>query len=163
MTDPSSPDRTEPTPAADQLPERGRSILRGLAIATAVFTLSCIAAVLWPGPIRVAAVVVDLVLFVGGSLLFLAAFGVAVSRSRTEEVTMAGAFFLSGTAPPRVRKAFFGLLAVQVVVSLVAASMRPYTAVAFAVLAPMSAFGAMAWWGARHGVVPTSADQGEQG
>jgi hypothetical protein len=43
------------------------------------------------------------------------------------------------------------LVTAQCVIALVAASLRPYTAVAFAVLAPMSAFGAMAWWGARHG------------
>jgi hypothetical protein len=37
------------------------------------------------------------------------------------------------------------------VLAVAAASIRPYTAVAFAVLAPMLGLGAMAMWGARHG------------
>ena len=129
--------------------------LRGLVAVTAVFVVASVAAVLWDGPVRLAAVVVDLVLFGGGSLLFLAAFAVAVGRSRTEEVSLGGTFLLSGTAPPPVRRVFLALLAVQVVVGIAAASVRPYTPVAFAVLAPMSAFGAMAWWGARHRAAPS--------
>lgn len=136
----------------------GLRVLRALAAATAVFVVASAAAVVWSGPVRLAAAVVDLVLFAGGSALFLAAFAVAVGRSRSEPVSMPGTFLLSGTAPAPVRRAFFVLLAIQVVVGLAAASARPYTAVAFAVLAPMSAFGAMAWWGARHGRPPISAD-----
>lgn len=137
------------TPSAD--PPPGGAVLRSLTTATVIFAVATAGAVALPGPVRVAATVYDLALFLGGSVLFLAAFLVAVGRSRREDMSLAGTFFLAGTAPAGVRRGFLVLLASQVVVALVAASVRPYTAVAFAVLAPMSAFGAMAWWGARHG------------
>lgn len=145
------------TPSTD--PPPGGAVLRSLTVATVVFALATAGAVAFPGPVRVAAAAYDLALFLGGSVLFLAAFLVAVGRSRREDVTLGGTFFLAGTAPARVRRGFFGLLASQVVIALVAASARPYTAVAFAVLAPLSAFGAMAWWGARHGR-PGGSDAG---
>ena len=47
----------------------------------------------------------------------------------------------------RMRVAF----AVQVAVAVVVAAIRPYTSVAFIVLAPMLGLGLMAAWGARHG------------
>jgi hypothetical protein len=139
----------------------GLWVLRALALATGAFVVASAAAVVWAGPVRLAAAVLDLVLFVGGSVLFLAAFAVAVGRSRAEPVSLGGTFLLSGTAPRNVRRAFFVLLAIQVVVGLAAASARPYTAVAFAVLAPMSAFGAMAWWGARYGRPAISDDHSD--
>lgn len=129
-------------------------VLRLLTAVTGVFIVVTAAAVVFPGPVRLAAVVVDLAMFLGGAVLFLAAFLVAVARSRTESVTLAGTFLLSGTAPAAVRRRFTLLFAVQFVVGLVAASLRPYTAVAFSVLAPMSVLGAMAWWGARNGATP---------
>lgn len=129
-------------------------ILPLLTAVTVVFVALTAAAVVLPGPVRLAAVALDLILFLAGAVLFLAAFVVAVGRSRTETVTLAGTFLLAGTAPAPVRRRFGFLFAVQFVVGLVAASLRPYTAVAFAVLAPMSVLGAMAWWGARHGATP---------
>lgn len=132
----------------------GGGVVRLLTAATAGFALATAAAVVGDGPVRVAAAAVDVALFAVGTVLFLAAFVVAASRSRTEAITLGGTFLLAGSAPPEVRRRFFALLAIQVAIALAAASIRPYTAVAFAVLAPMSAFGAMAWWGARHGKAP---------
>lgn len=132
----------------------GGPTLRLLTGATAVFAVATAAAVVWDGPVRVAAAVVDVALFVVGAVLFLVAFVVAASRSRTEAITLGGTFLLAGSAPAVVRRRFFALLGIQVAIGLLGASVRPYTAVAFAVLAPMSAFGAMAWWGARHGAAP---------
>jgi hypothetical protein len=43
---------------------------------------------------------------------------------------------------------------VQVVVVVAAASIRPFTEVAFGILAPMYGLGLMALWGARHGAFP---------
>ena len=138
------------SPVATQ--RHGERTLRGLVGVTVVFVLATAGAVIWPGVVRLVSVVIDLLLFAGGSLLFLVAFAVAIARSRNEQVSLGGTFLLSGTAPAPVRRLFLGLLALQVVVGVAAASLRPYSSVAFAVLAPMSAFGAMAWWGARHGV-----------
>ena len=130
----------------------GGPTLQGLMTVTVVFVVATVGAVIRPGPVRLVSVVLDLLLFAGGSLLFLAAFAVAIARSRNEQVSLGGTFLLSGTAPSAVRRRFLGLLALQVVVGVGGASLRPYSSMAFAVLAPMSAFGAMAWWGARYGV-----------
>jgi hypothetical protein len=46
---------------------------------------------------------------------------------------------------------FYGALGVQIVVSVAAASIRPFTAVAFGILAPLSILGLMAQWGVRYG------------
>lgn len=97
-------------------------------------------------------------LFAVGVVLFLWGYAVGVARSRDEQVTLGGLFFLSGTAPRVVRfrlRLAFGL---QVAIAVVAASVRPYTAVAFAVLAPMLGLGAMALWGARHGAFTAKDD-----
>ena len=131
-------------------PGPGEHVLRSTTVVTGVFVVSTTAAVLAAGPVRLVAVAVDLVLFAVGSLLFLAAFAVAVGRSRTEEVTLGRTFLLTGSPPSPLRRRFWVLLVIQVVVALVAASVRPYTSVAFAVLAPMSVLGAMAWYGARY-------------
>jgi hypothetical protein len=74
-------------------------------------------------------------------------------------VTLAGLFFLSGgSAPPDVSKRFRIALAVQVVVVVVAASIRPFTEVAFGILAPMFGLGLMAMWGGRHGSFTARVD-----
>lgn len=101
------------------------------------------------------AVPLDVALFVAGCGAFLYAYAVAVGRSRSEVPSMAGVFFLADrVAPRRVTRTFRLLLAVQVVVALVTAAVRPFTALAAGVLVPMLGLGAMASWGARHGAFP---------
>lgn len=100
--------------------------------------------------------VVSLVLFAGGSVAFVLALLRAADRSRREELFLAGLFFLSG-APPAVRRHLLGSLAVEVVVALAAAGARPYTSVAFGVLAPMWGEGLAGLWGARYGTFPPRA------
>jgi hypothetical protein len=99
-------------------------------------------------------------LFAVGVVLFLWGYAVGVARSRDEQITLGGLFFLSGTAPKVVRFRLRLAFAVQVVIAVVAASVRPYTAVAFAVLAPMLGLGAMAMWGARYGAFHPKDDPG---
>lgn len=96
------------------------------------------------------AVVAGVCFFVG-VVAFLYGYAAGVVRSRDERITLGGLFFLSGTAPKVVRRRLRTALVVQVVIAAVAASIRPYTAVAFIVLAPMLGLGMMAAWGARHG------------
>jgi hypothetical protein len=55
-----------------------------------------------------------------------------------------------------------GLWAVQLVVSLVVASIRPFTAVAFAILVPMFGIGMMGLWSARHGSFPPRLVKGRR-
>lgn len=121
------------------------------SVATAALFVACVAGIVAPDGAGRFTAVVSGVLFAVGVGLFLWGYATGVVRSREEQVTLAGLFFLTGTAPPAVRFRLRLVLAAQVVFAVAAASIRPYTAVAFAVLAPMVGLGAMASWGARHG------------
>src|SRR4051812_35925108 len=99
-------------------------------------------------------VVFDLLLFGLGMLAFARTLLVAAQRSRTEELSVAGIWFLSGSAPKTIRMWLLGCLAVESVVALVAASLRPYTPVAFGVLVPMYALGLTGLWAVRSGSFP---------
>jgi hypothetical protein len=102
----------------------------------------------------VVSVPVALVLFALGCLAFVRALLVAADRSRREELHLAGLFALSGSAPTPVRVRLLGALAVQVVVALVTASIRPFTPLAFGVLAPVFGVGLCALWAALAGTFP---------
>ncbi|MDH3705912.1 MAG: hypothetical protein OES57_07575 [Acidimicrobiia bacterium] len=120
---------------------------------TGLFVVTTLLAVAVEG-FRVVAAIVDLVLFAMGVVVFLGAFFTAVSRSRTELIGVGGLYFLAGCAPRRVRLHLLGAFAVQVVVALVAASLAPFTAVAFGILVPVLGLGMAGWWGARYGQFP---------
>lgn len=103
--------------------------------------------------------VLSCVLFAIGTGALLWAYALGVSRSREEAVTISGLFFLSGeVAPPEVRRPFRIALAVEVLIVVVAAAIRPYSEVAFGILAPMFGLGLMAMWGGRHGSFPAKVD-----
>lgn len=91
------------------------------------------------------------VLFGVGVIGFLYGYAIGVVRSAGEKVTMGGLFFLSGTAPRVVRFRMRVALIVQIVIAVAVAAARPYTSVAFAVLAPMLGLGLMAAWAAKYG------------
>jgi hypothetical protein len=123
--------------------------------ATIVFAVVSAAAAAFPDPLEYASVPVDLAMFVVGCGAFLWAYAVAIGRSRYEALTMAGVFFPGpAVGPARVTRTLRLLLAVQVVMAVAAAAVRPFTALAFSVLAPMLGLGLMALWGARHGRFP---------
>jgi hypothetical protein len=121
---------------------------------TGVFVAVATIATLLPDEAARPAAVVDGILFAVGVGAFLWAYGIAVGRSRTDAVGIGGLYFLSGSAPKVVRTRFLVALAVQVVVAVVSASIRPYTAVAFGILVPMFGLGLMGLWGARYGTFP---------
>lgn len=101
------------------------------------------------------------VLFAVGTGALLWAYALGVSRSRAVLVTLGGLFFLSGdVAPAEVRKRFRLALAVEVVVVVAAASIRPFTEVAFGVLAPVFGLGLMSVWGGRFGVFAARPEAG---
>lgn len=136
-------------------PTAGAGIVRLDTAATAVFVVTAVlGAVAGEGPAVTPLVVVSLVSFAGGLVAFLGAYAVAVNRSRTDAIGMGGLFFLADSAPPPVRQRMLGLWVAQLVVAVVVASVRIYTAVAFALLAPMLGIGLMGLWGARHGAFP---------
>jgi hypothetical protein len=130
--------------------------------ATGVFTAVSIGAAAWSG-LLVPAVAVDVVLFVAGCVAFLYAYFRGIGRSREETVTLAGLFFLAeGVAPRPVARALRLLLAVQVVVAVATAAARPFSSLAFGVLAPMFGLSLLALWGAVHGRFPPRAARGDE-
>ena len=99
-------------------------------------------------------VVVCTVLLLGGVVAAAAAFLRAVGRSRTELVDVAGLFLLIGSAPRRTRGWLWAAVAAQAVVGVATASVRPYTSLAFGVLAPLWAYGFTVLWNATYGAFP---------
>ena len=100
---------------------------------------------------RPVAAAVAVALFVAGTVAFLVALARAAGRSRTESLSVAGIFFLQGSAPRDVRRHLLASLAVQVIVAFTAAGLRPYTSLAFAILAPTYGLGVAGLWGATRG------------
>lgn len=130
---------------------KGENLLRASWTGTALLLLTSLLAVLFDG-LQPVAVVVDLVLFVGGAVVFFWAYAVAVGRSREVDIGIGGLFFLAGdTAPKSVRRQFMASLAVEVVVAVAAAALRPFTAVAFGILVPIWGLALAGLWGARYG------------
>lgn len=110
---------------------------------------------------RTAVVVVDLALFAVGVVGFILGYFAAVGRSRSEEISVAGVFLLSGSvAPKKTRLVMWSCLGVQVCVGLAGAILRsstdgqPGSVLAFGVLVPMVGLGLNGWWASRHGAFP---------
>jgi hypothetical protein len=139
--------REDPVPGAGlvNLTFAGTGLLVGTSIAGAAA----------PDTFGIAHAVLSCELFAIGTGGLLWGYALGVSRSRVDLVSISGLFFLGGdTAPAQVRRPFRVALAVEIVAVVAAASVRPYTEVAFGVLAPMFAMGLMATWGGRHGEFP---------
>ena len=103
--------------------------------------------------VRAVAAATSLGLFAVGVAVFFWAYAIAVSRSRTDEIGIGGLFFLAGegTAPKRPTTHLRAALAAQIAIALAAAAARPFTSLAFGVLAPLSAVALTGLYGARHG------------
>jgi hypothetical protein len=131
---------------------KGRRIIQADVVGTALFTAVTVVEVIvmaWTRPVGVA---VDLGLFAIGCATFLGAYAIAVGRSRTDEIGVASLYFLTNdVAPKPVRNRLWAALAVQCVVAVTAASVRPFTTAAFTVLVPMFGLGLNGLWAARHG------------
>lgn len=131
-------------------------ICRVAVWSTAIFVVVSALAAAWPDTLMPVSVPIDLVLFAAGCAVFLWAYVVAIGRSRYDTLTMGGVFLLADdAAPPDIVRVLRGTLAVQVVVAVAAAAVRPFTALAFSVLVPTLGLGVMALWAARHGRFPS--------
>jgi hypothetical protein len=135
--------------------ERSAALLTLDLAGTAALLATSLAGAIVPDPLGVVHAALSGVLFVVGTGALLWAYAVGISRSRTELVDIPGLFLLSGpVAPDALRRRFRVALGLQIIAVVVAASIRPFTEVAFGILAPMYGLGLMALWGARHGTFP---------
>ncbi|MGQ0617030.1 MAG: hypothetical protein ACT4PW_08555 [Acidimicrobiia bacterium] len=132
----------------------GTSIMAASWAGTAVLAVAALAAAAAPDEMAGAYAVLAGLLFVAGSAAFVWAFVLALRRSRTDQIGVSSLFLLSGSAPSTVRRRLLGALGAQTVVALAAASARPYTAVAFGILAPTFGLGLGGLWAAQHGTFP---------
>lgn len=130
----------------------GQALYRFDLWATVVFTIFAVVAVLAPGPLRIPFAVFSTVLFAIGTAAFLAAYGRAIGRSRTEAISLPGIYGLSGSSPKAVQRRFHLVTTAQTVVAIVTASIRPFTPQAFGILVPMLGLGLGGLWAARHGI-----------
>lgn len=133
-------------------PRRGWQLVQANLAATAVLVVVLAGGVALPDSLGVVAAFVALGYLAAGIVAFGISFFVAAERSRTEELSVAGLYFLAEGAPARTRWLMLGAILGQVVASITAASIRPFTALAFGVLAPMLGLGLAGVWSARHGV-----------
>jgi hypothetical protein len=146
---------------------QGRRIIQADLIGTALFSVVTVVEVVVMAWMRPVAVAVDLGLFAIGCATFLGSYAIALNRSRTDEIGVASLYFLTNkVAPEPVRWRLWAALAVQCVVAVTAASVRPFTTAAFSVLVPMFGLGLNGLWAARHGtfgprVVPTTTVDAE--
>ena len=132
------------------LPGTGRRIVTASVVGTLLLLVTSILSVTVEASDLVAAIV-DLLLFAGGVVIFLWAYAIAVGRSRTDEIGIGGLYFLSGSAPRWAQARLLGSLGAEVIIAFAAAGIRPFSSVAFAILAPMWGLGLSGLWGARYG------------
>ncbi len=145
-----------PEPAAVVNPGAGATVIRSAWIGTVVFVVATAVAAIVPSA-RIPAVVVDLILLIGGSGLYLWGWGVAAGRSRDNEISLWNLILLEDVAPRPVRMQLLGALAVQVIVA--AATCWITAALAFGWLVPVWGLAHCEYWGARYGVfVPRKTD-----
>ena len=138
-------------PHVERDSEEGPAIVNASWAGTGLFVATAALATIDPDGLSGPGIVVDLVLFAFGCAAFLWAYAVAVSRSRTDAIGIGGLYFLQGSTPRKVQLRLLIPLAVQVVVAIASASIRPYTAVAFGILVPIFGLGLAGLWGARYG------------
>jgi hypothetical protein len=126
--------------------------------ATVALAVTSVAAVATDAaPVRVAAAATSLGLFAAGVVTFFVAYAIAVNRSRTDSIGIGGLFFLAGadtTANATHKRVLQAALAAQTAIAIATAAARPFTSLAFGVLAPLSALSLTGLYGARHGRFP---------
>jgi hypothetical protein len=127
-------------------------VVRPAVWSTVAFALASVVAVSSDEGASIVAIF-DLILFALGCLVFARTLLTAAQRSRTEELSVAGIWMLAGQ-PKDIQRWLLGCLAAQVAIALVAAAMRPYTAVAFGVLVPTFGLGLCGLWAVRSGTFP---------
>lgn len=136
----------------------GERILGAATWSTVVLGVAATVAVVWTETMAVPYAILGILAFLAGCGAFIWSFAIALGRSRSEELSVAGLYFLTGSAPKAVQRRLLGALVAQSVIVVAAAAAEPFTAVAFGVLAPMLGLGLIGQWGARYGTFPERDD-----
>lgn len=147
-------------PASPPTVPTATQLERAVVGGTVLFSLAAGAMAVAPDTFVSVGVAVSLACFAIGCVTFLLGYARAVPRSRRDELALGGLFFLNQTAPARVQRTFLACLGIEIVVSIAAASARPFTPVAFATLAPLYALGLTTLWGATFGAFPPRGTPG---
>ena len=134
---------------------KGRRLIQASWIGTGLFVVTATVGAIYPKVFALPAVVVALALFFAGLGVFAWSFATAVARSRTDEISVAGLYLLSGSAPLREKVHLLGALGVQVVVAFATAGARINSSLAFGVLVPLFGLGMAGLWSARYGTFPS--------
>jgi hypothetical protein len=126
----------------------GRSLLVVDVVGTVALLAVTVASALSNATgVAIAGLVVSAVLFVGGCGTFFVGFARAVGRSRTETVDLAALFYLTGSAPEPVRRAFLRAWFAQMAIAVAAIAVsRP----PFSVMAPLWGVGLTTLWASRY-------------
>jgi hypothetical protein len=115
-----------------------------------VFALTSVPAAAGLSAFDTPAVVVALVLFGVGLVVWTWAFGLAVLRSaRGDDIAVASLYLTAGDAPRAVRRQLFAALVLCLLIAAGTAVSNP-----FGVLVPMLSLGFVGLWAARHGRFP---------
>ena len=138
-------------------------IVKADVIGTALFVVTAVlAAVFFTTGLQWVGAITALALFAVGVVCFLWSYLHAVQRSRTDEISVAGLYFLAGPpTPTTVKRPMLALLAVQVVTAtattfarLDGPDGRPGSSLAVGFLVPMFGLGLNGLWAAFNGAFP---------
>ena len=129
---------------------KGQSLIKISGIGTALFLATGIAASI-QSAFEVVYVIVSLAMFSMGVVLGLRAFAQSVSRSRYEIITTIDLVKIPPSAPKSAKAILYGSLALEVIGSIVLASMQSSTNFAFGILASLFALGNLNMWAIMNG------------
>lgn len=132
----------------------GRAIVTTGWAANALFAVTAIPAAITDNDTLLdIAIGVALLLFLVACGVFLYAFAVGIGRTaKGDNVAVANLFFLQGSAPRDVKRAFLVMFLVCLAIALATMVREP-----FGVLVPMLPCGLAGVWAARHGTFPPRA------
>ena len=119
-------------------------------IGTALFLITGVIATV-QSAFEIIYVIVSLTMFSIGVLLGMRAFAQSVSKSRYEIITTIDLIKLPQGTPQRTKVILYGSLAVEIIGSIVLASLQSSTNFAFGILASLFALGSLNMWAIMNG------------
>ena len=119
-------------------------------IGTALFLLTGVVASI-QSSFEIVYVIVSLTMFSIGVLLGMRAFAQSVSKSRYEIITTIDLIKLPQDTPQRVKLILYGSLAIEIIGSILLASLQSSTNFAFGILASLFALGSLNMWAIMNG------------